>query len=64
MSWPAGLGCCGRCRQPTITSPTALVAWLTDPCAHLDGRSRAQALANGYDVRRLVAEAPAFGMPQ
>lgn len=45
------------------TSPTALVAWLTTPQAHLDGRSRAAALADGYDTDGLVAEAATYGMP-
>ena len=45
------------------TSPTALVAWLTGPCAHLGDRSRAQALAEGFDAQLLVAEAATFGMP-
>lgn len=45
------------------TSPTALVAWLTSPCAHLGGRSRSQALADGFDPQVLVAEAATFGMP-
>jgi hypothetical protein len=45
------------------TSPVALVQWLSSVKAHLGGRSRAQALAEGYDVDALVAEAPSFGMP-
>lgn len=45
------------------TSPTALVAWLTSPCDHLGDRSRAQALADGFDPQVLVAEAATFGMP-
>lgn len=45
------------------TSPTALVDWLTIAQAHLDGRSRAEALADGYDADHLVAEAAAYGMP-
>lgn len=46
------------------TSPTALVVWLTSPQAHLHGRSRAQALADGYDLDHLLAEAATFGLPQ
>lgn len=45
------------------TSPTALVTWLTSPVAHLGSRSRAQALADGFDPQVLVAEAATFGMP-
>lgn len=45
------------------TSPAALVAWLTEPCAHLGGRSRTKALSGGYAADALVAEAAAFGMP-
>lgn len=45
------------------TSPTALVAWLTSPCAHLGGWSRTQALADGFDPQVLIAEAATFGMP-
>ena len=48
--------------DPDATSPTALVAWLTDPRAHLDGRSRAQALLDGFQVEHLAAEAGAFGI--
>ncbi|MEX1165103.1 MAG: hypothetical protein WEB03_16145 [Nitriliruptor sp.] len=49
--------------QTDETSPTALVAWLTSPSTHLGGRSRAQALADGFDPQMLVAEATTFGMP-
>ncbi len=45
------------------TSPTALVAWLTSGCGHLGGRSRTQALADGFDAQVLIAEAATFGMP-
>jgi hypothetical protein len=45
------------------TSPVALVSWLTDSRPHLGGRSRAQALADGYDGDALIAEAASFGMP-
>ena len=37
--------------------------WLTSPVAHLGGRSRAQALADGFDPQVLVAEATTFGTP-
>ncbi len=46
------------------TSPTALIDWLTRPRPHLAGRSRAQALAEGFDAERLIAEAATYGMPQ
>lgn len=49
--------------QADATSPAALVAWLAGPCAHLGGRSRARALAEGHDPQMLVAEAATFGMP-
>lgn len=49
--------------QADETSPTALVTWLTSPVAHLGSRSRAQALADGFDPQVLVAEAATFGMP-
>lgn len=49
--------------QADETSPTALVAWLTSPAGHLGGRSRTQALADGFDPQVLVAEAATFGMP-
>lgn len=49
--------------NPDDTSPTALVAWFTQPRDHLGGQSRAAALAAGMDVERLVAEAATFGMP-
>ena len=49
--------------QADESSPVALVSWLTDPRPHLGGRSRAEALAEGYDVDTLVAEAATFGMP-
>lgn len=42
------------------TSPVALVAWLTEPQASLGGRSRAEALAEGADVRPLLDEASVF----
>lgn len=44
------------------TSPVALVAWLTEPQASLAGRTRAEAVAEGADVRPLVDEAHAFGV--
>jgi hypothetical protein len=44
------------------TSPVALVAWLTEPQASLDGRSRANVLADGADVRPLLDEAATFGV--
>jgi len=49
--------------QADETSPTALVTWLTSPSANLGGRSRSQALADGFDPQALVAEAATFGMP-
>lgn len=49
--------------QADDSSPVALVSWLTNPRAHLGGRSRAKALAEGYDVDMLIAEAASFGMP-
>lgn len=49
--------------QADESSPVALVSWLTTPRPHLGGRSRAQALAEGYDVDALIAEVPSFGMP-
>lgn len=49
--------------NPDATSPTALVSWLTQPREHLDGQSRVQALAEGFDIDQLVAEATTFGMP-
>lgn len=49
--------------QADDTSPVALVAWLTRPRDHLAGRSRAEALAQGYDVHVLAAEASTYGMP-
>jgi hypothetical protein len=49
--------------QADDSSPVALVAWLTTSRPHLGGRSRAQALADGYDVDVLTAEAASFGMP-
>lgn len=49
--------------QAHDTSPTALITWLTSPCAHLGGRSRSQALADGFDAQVLVAESATFGMP-
>lgn len=45
--------------HPDATSPVALVDWLTDPQAHLDGRSRAEALADG-ELEGLLAEAAAY----
>ena len=45
------------------TSPTALLAWLVKPRPHLGDRGRAQALADGYAVDVLVAEATTFGVP-
>lgn len=45
------------------TSPVALVEWLVAAKPHLGGRSRAQALAEGYDADALVAEAATFGVP-
>lgn len=45
------------------SSPVALVSWLTNSRPHLGGRSRAKALAEGYDVDALIAEAASFGMP-
>jgi hypothetical protein len=44
------------------TSPVALVAWLTEPHERLGGRSRAEAVAEGADVRPLLDEAAAFGV--
>jgi hypothetical protein len=44
------------------TSPVALVAWLTEPQTSFGGRSRAEALAEGADVRPLLDEADAFGV--
>lgn len=49
--------------SPDDASPTALVAWLSQPRDHLGGRSRAKALAAGLDVEQLIAEAATFGMP-
>lgn len=49
--------------SPDDTSPTALVAWLSQSRDHLGGRSRAEALAAGVDVEQLIAEAATFGMP-
>lgn len=49
--------------QADDSSPVALVSWLTDPRPHLGGRSRAEALAEGYDVDTLIAEAATFGVP-
>lgn len=49
--------------SPDDTSPTALVAWLTQPRDHLGGQSRAEGLAAGTDVEQLIAEAATFGMP-
>ena len=45
------------------SSPVALVEWLVTRRPHLGGRSRAQALAQGYDADALVAEAATFGVP-
>jgi hypothetical protein len=44
------------------TSPLALLAWLTDPQDHLDGRSRVEALAAGERLDPLLAEARSFGV--
>jgi hypothetical protein len=49
--------------NPDETSLSALVSWLTQPREHLDGQSRAQALAEGREIEQLVAEAATFGMP-
>jgi hypothetical protein len=43
-------------------SPVALVAWLTEPQARLEDRSRATVLVDGADVRPLLDEAAAFGV--
>ena len=44
------------------TSPLTLLAWLTDPQDHLDGRSRAETLAAGDDLDPLLTEARSFGV--
>lgn len=44
------------------TSPVALVAWLTEPQSSLEGRSRAEAVSDGADVKPLLDEAGAFGV--
>ncbi len=44
------------------TSTLTLIAWLTEPQDHLDGHSRAEALAGGADIGPLLAEARSFGV--
>ncbi|MCA1782233.1 MAG: hypothetical protein LC679_08695 [Intrasporangiaceae bacterium] len=44
------------------TSPLTLLAWLTDPQDHLDGRSRVETLAAGERLDPLLAEARSFGV--